>query len=126
MAPPAAPTKWVLGNYTMSPAAEHPGCMEFDIRPYVLNPDDHKVGWELELKRWEMAAKDTVKYGTSEATITVEDGMYTMSNRGGPCWSLTGGRAILTQASSSLPTKAARRPRCGFRSRSIQPRPSLP
>ena len=84
MAPPPAPTAWVLGNWTSSPSKEHPGCQTFDIKPMVLDSKDaSKVGWELELKRWTMEAKDFVKLGTSEAQISVESGYLIVANAKG-------------------------------------------
>ena len=82
--PVPLPTKWELGNVGYHPSKEHPGCVDLEIKPLVMDHDDRsKVGWQLEIKRWSQPDKGFIKVGTSEATITVEDGFLIVANRDG-------------------------------------------
>jgi hypothetical protein len=95
MPAPAYPTTHKLGTYQLHASKEHAGCVDLDIKAVVMDPTDAtKVGWELQLKRWTMEAKATVKLGTSEATVTVEHGFLIVSNAEGEKASLRLPRTI--------------------------------
>ena len=78
------PTEHVLGTYNMLPSADHPDCFKLEIKPQVQDAKDvNKVGWRLEHERFSMEKKGFVKLGTSEATVTVENGFLIVANHEG-------------------------------------------